>query len=148
VEIFRIETLDADGQMISAPKMKQDFCLKIYFKFHKSGTYTIAMAFWNANGVLLGRVDAPDKMLWMTGDEEDICTLTVKVKNVFLAGKHKLLVSARDKCDVLTDQVDNIFFEVQPLLSGEGAVRHYGVVQISSEWDAPVKLTAKYSSRS
>jgi lipopolysaccharide transport system ATP-binding protein len=147
LEIFRIEMLDTNGRVINAPKMKQDFCLKIYFKFHKSGAYTAAVAFWNANGVLLGRITAPDKTLWITGDEEDICTLTVKVKNVFLAGKHRLLVSAKDKCDASIDQVDNIFFDVQPLLLGEGAVRPYGVVQISSEWDAPVKLTTKYSSR-
>jgi lipopolysaccharide transport system ATP-binding protein len=118
LEIFRIEMLDKDGQMISIPKMKQDFSLKIYYKFRKSGTYKIAMAFWNANGVLMGRIAAPDKMQWLTGEKEDICAITVKVNNVFLVGKYKLLVSARDKCNVIIDQVEN-----------------------DSEWSAPATLT-------
>ena len=144
LEIFRVEMLDTDGQVISAPKMQQDFYLKIYYKFRKSGIYTIAMAVWNANDVLLGRIAAPEKMRWLTGDNENICALTVKVKNVFLAGKHRILVSVRDKSDVLIDQVENIFFEVQSILLKEGSVRQYGVVQINSEWSAPLALTTKY----
>jgi lipopolysaccharide transport system ATP-binding protein len=140
LEIYRIEMLDTDGQVISAPKMKQDFCLKIYCKFHKPGTYMIAMAFWNANGVLIGQIAPPDKIRWLTGNEKDISTLTVKVNNVFLAGKLNILVSAKDKCNTLVDHVENIFFEVQPLLLREGAVRYYGVVEINSEWSDPVTL--------
>lgn len=141
LELFRIEILDTDGQVISAPIMKKDFCLKLYCKFNKSGTYTIAIAFWNSNDILIGRITAPDKMRWLTGDDEDIYTLTVKVNNVFLAGKHRILVSARDKCNMIVDQVENIFFKVQPNLFREGTVRQYGVVQINSEWHAPVTLT-------
>ena len=148
LEIFRIEILDTDGQVISAAKMKQDFCLKIYCKFNESGTYRIAMAFWNANGVLIGWIAAPDKMRWLTGNKEDICALTVKVKNIFLAGKYRILVSAKDKCNTLADQIDNIIFEVQPILSRDGAVRHSGVVQINSEWSVSVMLTTKDSSHS
>lgn len=147
LEIFRIEMLDTDGQVTNALKMKQDFHLKIYYKFRKSGTYSIAMAFWNANGVLLGRIAAPNKMRWLTGDKDNICTLTVKVKNIFLAGKHRILVAARNECNVLVDQVEDIIFEVQPILLKDGIVRQYGVVQINSEWSAPVTQTTKYSSQ-
>lgn len=148
LEIYKIEMLDTDGQIIRAPKMKQDFCLKIYYKFNKPGTYTMAMAFWNENNVLIGRIAVPDKIRWLTGEEGDIYTLTVKVNNVFLAGKHRILVAARDKYNILIDQIDNIFFEVQPLLLRGDAVRHYGIVQIKSEWSAPEMLTAKNYGRS
>jgi len=147
VQVYRIEVLDTDGQVIRSPKMKEDFCLKIYYKFNKSGTYTMAMSFWNANNVLIGRIAVPEKIRWLTGDEEDICTLTVKVNNVFLAGKHRILVALRDKYNILIDQIDNIFFEVQPLLLRGDAVRQDGVVQINSEWSAPVRLANKYSSQ-
>ncbi|MFC1792141.1 ABC transporter ATP-binding protein [Planctomycetota bacterium] len=143
LEIFRIEMLDKDGQVISAPEVKQDFCLKIYYKFHKSGTYRIAIAFWNANNVLLGRIAAPEKIHWLTGYEEDIYTLTVKVNNVFHAGKHRILVAIRDKDNILIDQIENIFFGVQPLLSRGDAVRQCGVIQIDSEWSDPEKSTTK-----
>jgi lipopolysaccharide transport system ATP-binding protein len=143
LEVFRIEMLDTDGRVISAPEMKQDFCLKIYYKFNNSGTYTVAMAFWNENNVLIGRFGVPEKIRWLTGKKEDIYTLTVKVTNVFLAGKHRMLVSVRDRYNILIDQIDNIFFEVQPLLLRGDAVRYYGVVQIKSEWSAPEALTTK-----
>jgi hypothetical protein len=44
----------------------------------------------------------------------------------------------------MIDQIENIFFEVRPILLREGAVRQYGVVQIDSEWSAPVTLTTEY----
>jgi lipopolysaccharide transport system ATP-binding protein len=143
LEIYRIEMLDTDGQIISAPEMKQDFCLKIYYKFHKSETYTIAIDFWNSNNVLIGRFGIPEKTRWLTGEKEDIYTLTVKVTNVFLAGRHRIVVSVRDRYNILTDQVENIFFEIQPLLLRGDAVHHHGVVQIKSEWSAPEALTTK-----
>ena len=137
LEIYRIEMLDTDGRVINAPKMEQDFCLKIYFKFHKSGTYRIAMAFYNTNGVLIGQIAAPDKIRWLTGNKGDIYTFTVKVNNVFLAGKYRILVSAKDKCDTLSGQVDNIFFDVLPVSSKHN---YSGVVQIDSKWSDPVML--------
>ena len=44
LEIYRVEIVDTNGQMISAPKMKQDFCLKILCKFNKSDSYKISIA--------------------------------------------------------------------------------------------------------
>ena len=43
-------------------------------------------------------------------------------------------------------QVEDIFFEVQPILLKDGIVRQYGVVQINSEWSAPLTQT-NYSSQ-
>jgi ABC-type polysaccharide/polyol phosphate transport system ATPase subunit len=147
VEIYRIEMLDTDGRVINAPKVRQDFCLKIYVKFIKSGTHTITVSFWNANGTLLGLIAAPDKKHWLTGNREDIYTLTVKVNNVFLAGNHRIIVSARDKSDRIIDQVRYVSFDVLPASIKDGAA-HHGIVNINSEWNPPVKLTTKYSSQS
>jgi hypothetical protein len=101
------------------------------------------MAFWNSNGLLIGRIAAPDKLHWLTGSKGDISALTVRVNNVFLAGKHRILLSVRDEYNVLIDQIDNIFFDVQLLLLSVGAVNQFGIVQIDSEWSAPEALTIK-----
>jgi len=140
LEIYRIEMLDMDGRMINTPKISQDFFLKIYVKFLKSGTYRITVSFWNANGTLLGLIAAPEKIRWVTGDKGDIYALTVKVNNVFLEGNHRIIVSARDKSDRVIDQVRYISFEVLPASMKTYAVKHSGVVQINSEWSAPVML--------
>jgi len=142
LEIYRIEMLDTDGRMISAPKMNQDFYLKIFFKFIKPCSFTITVSFWDANGTLLGRIATPDKMARMTGNKDDVYTITVKVNNVFLAGNHKIIVTARDKSDMAIDQVRNISFKVLPASIKEDEAHQYGVVQINSEWRAPEILTS------
>jgi hypothetical protein len=140
VEIFRIDMLDADGQVISAPKMKQDFCLKICCKFHKSGIYTVAMGFRDANGLKIASVSDEKKSCWLTGNKGDIYTLTIKLNNVFLAGRYSISILVKDKYENKIDYMRDLFFEVLPMLIDAG--RHYnsGVVQIDSEWGVPVRI--------
>ena len=137
LEIYRIEMLDAEGRVISALKMKQDLCLKIYYRFHKSGTYTIVMAFWNENGLRIARITNTKKYCWLTGKEGDVGTLTVKSKNIFLAGRYRISLAVKFESITIVDRIDNIFFDVLPSVSG-GILAHYdGVVQIDSEWGSP-----------
>jgi lipopolysaccharide transport system ATP-binding protein len=141
LEIYRIEMLDTDGRMISAPKMKQDFYLKVFLRFIEPCTCTLTVSFWNMNGTLLGRIATPDKMNRMTANKEDIYTVTVKVNNVFLPGNHRVIITARDESDMAIDQVRNICFEVLPESKIEASTNQYGIVQINSDWHAPEMLT-------
>ena len=145
LEIYRIEMLDTDGQVISALKMKQDFCLKIYCKFNRPGTYAIVMAFWNANGLRIARISDEKKSCWLTGDKGDISTVTVKMNNILLTGRYRIKATVRDKYANRIDRIENTFFEV---LLGSATVipaRNEGVVQIDSEWSNPEIVSTKGS---
>lgn len=143
LEIFRLEMLDTDGQVISALKMKQDFCLKIYCKFNKSGTYKIAMGIWNANGLRIARISDEKKSCWSTGDKDCVSTITVKMRNIFLAGRYKIKATVRDKFEARVDRIENTFFEVLSGLATGTPVRNEGVVQINSEWGNPETISTK-----
>jgi len=145
LEIFRIEMLGTDGQVISALKMKQDLYLKMYYKFHKSGTYTIAMGFWNENGLRIARVADIEKCCRPTGSRGDIGTLTVKSKNIFLAGRYRISLAVRDESVAIVDRIENVFFEVLPTLLAGSPARYDGIVQVDSEWGSPEIVSTKGS---
>ncbi|MFC1792134.1 ABC transporter ATP-binding protein [Planctomycetota bacterium] len=137
LEIYRIEILDMDGQVTNALKMTQDFYLKVYSKFNKSGAYTIAMAFWNANGQRIARIANTNKRYcWLTGSEGDVGTFTVKCKNVLLAGTYRISLNVRDESTARIDRIENIYFEVLPTVVTGTPARHEGIVQIDSEWSS------------
>jgi len=138
LEIYRFEMLDTDGQVIIAPKMKQDFCLKIYCKFNKSDAYNISIAFRDADGLVIGWIVAADEKYRLSGCKGDSCVLTVKVNNIFLAGTYSFLILVKDEYGNKVDYIRFVFFEV--LAASLGAVQHpnTGVVQIDSQWSDPV----------
>jgi len=130
VEIYRIEMLDSQGQMVNAVKTQDDFSLKLYCKFNKSTTCKIAMAFWDSNGVLIGRVSASQNAFIEANQSPEV-TLTVNIGNTFQVGKYKTLVTVRDKYGNLIDKVNDIYFDI----FSSGSDKIYGVMQIKSNWD-------------
>ena len=130
IELYRIEMLDSQGQMVDAVKTQDDFSLKLYCKFKKSMTCKIAMAFWDSNGVLIGRVSDSRNALLEANQSPEV-TLTVTIGNTFQVGRYKTLVTVRDKYGNLIDQVNDIYFDI----FSSGSNKIYGVMQIKSNWN-------------
>jgi lipopolysaccharide transport system ATP-binding protein len=137
LEIFRVEMLDADENAIIALKMKQDLRLKIHYRFNKPGIYTVVMTFWNENGLRIARIANTKRYCWLTGSEGDVGTLSVKSKNIFLAGRYRISLDVRDESSTIVDRVENVFFEVLPTMLTKAPTRYTGIVQIDSEWGSP-----------
>jgi lipopolysaccharide transport system ATP-binding protein len=134
VEIYRIELLDTTGEIIDAVQSDQDFCLKLYFKFNKSMKCRMLIAFWNRNGLAIARIADPEPERWLDGKQGDVQSLTVKVKNVFVAGTYSISAGFRDKSQVLIDRIENVFFEISPSFAGDTHAHNEGVIQLPTEW--------------
>ena len=130
VEIYRIEMLDKQGRMVNAVKMQDDFSMKVYCKFNNSTACKIAMAFWDSNGVLIGRV-TNSQNTFIEANRSPEVTLTINIGNTFQVGRYKTLITVRDKCNNLIDKVKDIYFDI----FSSNSDKLYGVTQIKSEWN-------------
>ncbi len=138
LEIFRIEMLDTDGNMINTVQSNQDFCLKLYCKFNTSISCKIVISLWNSNGLKIVRIVDPDKERWLEGNKGDLLSLTASVKNIFLAGRYSISVNVTDKSQLRIDRIANIFFEISPSPTDHTTAHQECVIQLPTRWDLEV----------